>query len=268
MNVCLSQATTLPAGAADDLAAFADVGAAGAELWLTKIEQHLDRHPLDDLKTLFADRNLRPAAAAYQGGLLLTQGEQRKAGFDHFRKRLELCQALGVPTMVLVADFAQRVDAQALQRSVVSLKQAGQWAAGYGVRLALEFRGGDTFCSCLETALILAEQAAEPNVGVCLDWFHFYKGPSKADDLARLTNQNLFHVHVADVAGLPRELMTDADRVMPGDGDFSFAPLAETLRKIGYDGWVSLETFNPVFWQLKPTQVAELGLMAVNRIFE
>ena len=266
MNVCISQATTLPAETADDLTAFAEIGSAGAELWLTKIEKHLETTPFDDLKKRFNIGGFLPAAAAYQGGLLLSQGEQRKAAFDLFRKRLELCQALGVPTMILVADFARNVDTQSLQRSIVSLKQAGQWADGFGVRLALEFRGNDTFCSCLETALMVVEQADEPNVGVCLDWFHFYKGCSKTDDLAGLTDKNLFHVQVSDVAGIPRELMTDSDRVMPGDGDFQFAPLTATLRKIGYEGWVSLETLNPLFWQLKLTQVAELGLMAVNRI--
>lgn len=268
MNVCISQATTLPADTSDDLKAFAEIGAAGAELWLTKIEKFLEQHPFEDLKKLLLGSNLLPAAAAYQGGLLLSQGEQRKAAFDLYRKRLELCQALGVPTMILVADFVQRTDTQGLQRSIVSLKQAAQWADGFGVRLALEFRGSDTFCSCLETALAVVAQTGEPNVGVCLDWFHFYKGSSKTEDLAGLTNQNLFHVQVSDVAGIPRELMTDSDRVMPGDGDFAFEPLAKTLKKIGYDGWVSLETMNPLFWQLKLTQVAELGLMATNRIFD
>ena len=82
---------------------------------------------------LFTERNICPVAAAYQGGLLLSQGEQRHVHFQHFRKRLELCQALGIPTMLLVADFAQRPDATALERSVVSLTQAAQWAAGFDV---------------------------------------------------------------------------------------------------------------------------------------
>lgn len=267
MNVCISQATTLTANGVDDLTAFADINATGAELWLTKIEKHLETQSIDELKTLFHDRHLTPAAASYQGGLLLSQGEQRKASFDLFRRRLELCQALGVRTMVLVADFVQRVDQTALQRAIVSLKQAAQWADGFGVRLALEFRGSDTFCSCVETALLLVEQTEEPNVGLCLDWFHYYKGPSKLDDLARLTNANLFHVQVADVVGVPRELMTDSDRVMPGDGDFNYDGLVSTLQRIGYDGWVSLELFNPLIWQMKLTQVAELGLMATKRIF-
>ena len=38
------------------------------------------------------------------------------------------------------------------------------------------------------------------------------------------------------------------------------------LNRIGYDGYVSLEVMNPVLWQMKLTQVAELGLMALRRV--
>jgi len=268
MKLCISQATTLPAPFADDLAAFADVGWPAVELWLTKLEKYLETSSVDETRRLLADRNIRPAAAAYQGGLLLSQGEQRKTHFDHFRRRLELCQSFGIPTILLLADFAQRPDATALQRAVVSLAQAAQWAAGFDVRLALEFRGSDAFCTSLDTAIGLVAQCGEPNVGVCLDLFHYYKGPSKPEDLAGLTRDNLAFVQLCDVAGVPRELMTDSDRVLPGDGDFQFGPVVETLRRIGYDGYVSLELMNPVLWEMKLTQVAELGLMALRRVIE
>jgi sugar phosphate isomerase/epimerase len=268
MKLCISQATTMPAAFGDDLSAFADVGWPAAELWLTKLEKHLEANSIAATGKLFADRGLTPAAAAYQGGLLLSQGEQRKAHFDHFRRRLELCQALGVPTMLLVADFAHRPDATELQRAVVSLAQAAQWAAGFEVRLALEFRGSDAFCTSLNTALGLVAQCGEPNVGVCLDLFHYYKGPSKAEDFAGLTRETLAWVQFSDVAGVPRELMTDADRILPGDGDFKFAPVVEALKRIGYDGYLSLEVTNPVLWEMKLTQVAELGLIALRRVTE
>src|SRR4051794_30740631 len=266
MKLCISQATTLPAAFADDLAAFADVGWVGAEIWLTKLEKHLESSSVEATRKLLQDRNLTPAAAAHQGGLLLSQGEQRKAHFDHFRRRLELCQALGGPTILLVADFAHRPEATALHRAVVSLAQAAQWAAGFDVRLALEFRGSDAFCTSLDTALGLVAQCGEPNVGVCLGLFHYYKGPSKPEDLAGLTRQTLAHVQLSDVAGVPRELMSDADRVLPGDGDFRFDLIVQRLKEIGYDGYVSLEVMNPVLWEMKLTQVAELGLMALRRV--
>jgi sugar phosphate isomerase/epimerase len=268
MKLCISEATTLPAAFADDLAAFADVGWPAVELWLTKLEKHLETSSVEATRKLLRDRHLTPAAAAYQGGLLLSQGEQRRAHFDHFRRRLELCQGLGIPTMLVVADFAHRPDATALHRAVVSLAQAAQWAAGFNIRLALEFRGSDTFCTSLDTALGLVAQCGEPNVGVCLDLFHYYKGPSKPEDLAGLTRETLAHVQLCDVAGVPRELMSDSDRVLPGDGDFHFDPVVERLKAIGYDGYVSLEVMNPVLWEMKLTQVAELGLMALRRVVE
>jgi sugar phosphate isomerase/epimerase len=266
MKPCISQATTLPGSFADDIANYAAGGCPAVEAWLTKLEQHLQTASADDTRKLLADRGVTPAAAAYQGGLLLSQGPQRKAHFDHFKRRLELCQAFGIPTVVLVADFVQTVDPQSLGRAVVSLVEAARWAAGFGVRLALEFRGTDTFCNCLDTAVTLVEQCGEPNVGVCLDVFHYYKGPSKPEDLDRLTAKNLAHVQVCDVAGVPRELMTDADRVMPGEGDFRLEPIVGELRRIGYSGYVSLELMNPVLWQSKPAHVAELGMTALRRL--
>ena len=84
------------------------------EVWLTKLETHLASHSATDTHNLLEDKKMTLAAASYQGGLLLSQGDQRRAHFDHFKKRLDLCQQFGIRTMVLVADFAQRVDATEL----------------------------------------------------------------------------------------------------------------------------------------------------------
>ncbi len=256
----------MPTPFAEDVHGYADGGCTALEVWLTKLEEHLKSHSVEATQKLLSDRGITLAAAAYQGGLLLSQGEARKAHFDHFRQRLELCQVFGIPTLLVVADFVRKLDDSDLQRAVVSLTQAAQWAAAYQVQLALEFRGSDTFCSCLDTALTLIEQCDEDNLGVNLDVFHYYTGPSKPEDLERLTAKNLAFVQVSDVAGIPRELARDADRVLPGEGDFRFAPILERLRAIGYGGWLSLELLNPVLWQVKVTQVAELGMSALERL--
>jgi 2-keto-myo-inositol isomerase len=266
MKPCISEATTLPASFADDVAACADGGCPALEVWLTKLEQHLQTHGADDTRKLLADRGVALAAASYQGGLLLSQGEQRRAHYDHFKRRLDLCQAFGIPTLVVVADFVEKADGDALRRALASLQEAARWAAGFGVRLALEFRGSAAFCSSLDTAVALVAGCGEPNVGVCLDVFHYYTGPSKFEDLDLLTKDNLAHVQLCDLAGTPRELATDADRIFPGEGDFRLGPILDRLRAIGYDGWVSLELMNPVLWQAKATQMAELGHAALLRV--
>lgn len=266
MNLCVSEATTMPASFADDVAAFADAGCPAMEVWLTKLEDHLKGHSVADTRALLKRRQITLAAASFQGGLLLSQGEERRAHFDHFRQRLELCEQFGIRTLVVAVDNAPAATPTDLARAGVSLRQAAQWAAGFNVRLALEFHGRSRLCASLDTALAMVASAGEANVGVCLDAFHYYTGPSKEQDLAKLTNENLAHVQLCDVAGVPREWATDSDRVLPGEGDFSLGPIVRRLREIGYNGWVSLELMNPTLWQTRPTQVVELGLEALRRV--
>ena len=266
MKLCISEATTMSATFAEDVAHFAEAGWRGMEVWLTKLETHLENQSLADTRKLLSDRGMTLAAASYQGGLLLSQGEQRRAHFDHFKKRLDLCHQLAIPTLVVAADFAQTPTGTDLERALVSLTQAAQWAQVFEVRLALEFRGKNAFCSSLDTALALVLQCGEPNVGINLDVFHYYTGPSKFEDLAQLTADRLALVQICDLAGAPRELANDSDRILPGDGDLLLAPLIRFLQQIHYDGWISLELMNPTLWQTSPALVAEMGLTALRKL--
>jgi sugar phosphate isomerase/epimerase len=268
MKFCISETSTMSATFREDVEGFVAAGCLGIEVWLTKLERELECNAAADLRKLIEDKQITLAAASCQGGLLLSQGEQRRSGFDQFKRRLDLCQYFGIGILQLVADVAHQVDALAMQRAVVSLRQAAQWAAAFGITLALEFRGSDTFCASIDTAVMLVVLAGEANLGVNLDVFYFYKGPSKSEDLERLTKTNLAFVQICDVAGVPRELMTDSDRIFPGEGDFQLVPIMRKLREVGYAGWVSLELWNPMIWRSPPQQVAEFGLAAWNRLVE
>src|SRR5215470_2644772 len=116
MKPCISEATTLPASFAEDVKTYADAGCTALEVWLTKLEDHLQNHSVADTRKLMEDRQMKLAAASYQGGLLLSQGEQRRAHYDHFRHRLDLCQQFGIGTMLVVADFVETVELTSLER--------------------------------------------------------------------------------------------------------------------------------------------------------
>jgi 2-keto-myo-inositol isomerase len=266
MFACISQATLLSTPLVQDVAAVAQAGFSAIEVWLTKLETHLETQGLAATQALFRDQGLQIAAAAFQGGLLLASGEARAAHFDHFKRRLDLCQALQIPVLIVVADFNQRVDADMVQQAIGSLQQAAQWAQAFEVSLAIEFLSRSSFCTCLPTAMSLIEAAKEPNLGICLDLFHFYTGPSKVEDLALLRPERLLHVQVCDVAGVARELATDADRIFPGEGDFHLKPILQLLEQKGYQRAVSLELLNPDLWKAKPLTIAQLGYSALQRL--
>jgi sugar phosphate isomerase/epimerase len=268
MKPCLSEATTMTSSFADDVAAYADAGCQAMEVWLTKLEQHLSGHSGLDTSQLLQDHNMTLAAASYQGGLMTTTGEQQRVQFDQFQRRLDLCQRFGIPTMVIVADFLDRIDSAKLDVAMASLARAADLASRNEVKLALEFQSTAQWCRGLDTALALAAATEAPNLGVNLDLFHYYTGPSKSEDLKALNSKNLFHVQVCDLAALTRDMATDSDRILPGDGDIPLVSIFETLRGADYTGYVSVELFNPVLWKMKPKQVAANCLAALRRVIE
>jgi 2-keto-myo-inositol isomerase len=263
---CISQATTLSTTFEDDLSAYARGGWSAVELWLTKLETYLASHPVAEARGLLDSQGLSPVAASFQGGLLLSRGAEREVHWDHFRRRLTILQELGVPLLIIAADFTRELNPDDYGRAADALGEAVEAARGAGVRLALEFQKTARFCASLDTTLALIAQCPVEGLGVCLDVFHYYTGPSKFEDLAYLSRENLAWVQVCDLCGTPRELAGDGDRILPGEGDFQLGPILDQLERIGYDGYVSLEVLNPQLWQIPADRVADLGFQATCRI--
>ena len=265
MKPCISQATTMNATLEADLKAYARGGWTLVELWLTKVEEFLRGRTPADLLALLAEEGLTAAAAAGQGGLLISRGAEREAHWDLFRRRLALLRELKVPVLVVAADFNRTLAEEDYGLAAASLAEAGELAGAHGVRIALEFQKGAAFCASLDTTLSLVAQCGSPHVGVCLDLFHYYTGPSKFEDLGYLSRENLAWVQACDLGGTPRELAGDADRIFPGEGDFQIGPILDHLGAIGYDGPVSLEVLNPSLWATPVDRVADFGHQALVR---
>jgi 2-keto-myo-inositol isomerase len=266
MKPCISQATTLSTPFELDIEAYGRAGWSAVELWLTKLETYLKTHTVAEVRALLDEHQVQAVAAASQGGLLLSRDAERDEHWDHFGRRLELLRELGVPTLVVAADFARDLTPEDFGRAAANLVEAAELAGESGVRLALEFQRGQTICTSLDTALALVSQGSGGNPGVCLDLFHYYTGPSKFEDLAYLSPENLAWVQVCDLSGIPRELAGDADRILPGDGDFQLGPIFDHLGAIGYEGYVSLEVLNPQLWAIPADRVADAARQAMDRL--
>jgi sugar phosphate isomerase/epimerase len=177
-----------------------------------------------------------------------------------------LCRDLGVGTLVVACDAVAPLSAQDFERLRLSLREIAQRAQDHDIRIALEFQARSAIGNNLQTALALVEEVSSPALGICLDVFHFYVGPSKTSDLVGLTSQNLFHVQFSDLADVPREFASDSDRIVPGDGDIQLEPIIEHLRDIGYSRCVSMELMNPQIWRIPARQFGEIAMTAMRKL--
>jgi sugar phosphate isomerase/epimerase len=266
MKPCLSQVCSLESSFEDDVENYAAGGCTAIELWVGKLDAYLEKHSEADLLAMLKQHGVAAPVASFQGGLLSSQGEFRKQHWEAFERRLAQCRALEVGVLVVAADVAGPLSQQDVDRVQVSLGEAARLAGQHSVRLALEFQARSAFINNLQTAAALVAEVGSPHLGICLDAFHYYVGPSKPEDLAYLSADNLAHAQLSDLLGVPREFATDADRILPGDGDIPLSALVDRLRAIGYAGHVSVELMNPQVWRIAPRQFGETGLDALKRV--
>lgn len=266
MKPALSQVCSLNSPFEKDIEDYAAGACRAVEIWLGKLETYLERHSLDDVRRLLDEHQMAAPVAAFQGGLLSSQGDARREHWNHFSRRLQLLVEIGIGTLVVACDVVGPLTQQDLERVQTSLIQAAELAGQHSVRLALEFQSSATFGNNLQTAAALVHETGSPHLGLCLDLFHYYAGPSKAEDLAYLTRDNLFHVQLCDLADTPREFAGDADRILPGDGDFQLQPILEALRTMNYEGYIAVELMNPQIWQVPARQFGEIGMTALRRL--
>ncbi len=266
MLPALSQVCTLHAPFSQDIEDFAAGQCQAVDVWLTKLEDYLaGGRTVGDARDLLQEHEVTMPVASFQGGLFGAE-ESARESWKHFDQRLKLCGELGISTLVVACDILGPICQADVDRAHESLLRAAAAAADHGVRIALEFRADAALGNNLQTAAALVNEVGHASLGICLDLFHYYVGPSKQEDLAYLTTDNLFHVQLCDIADTPREFARDADRILPGEGDICFEPIIGHLREIDYRGCVSIELMNPQIWQVPPRQFGEIAMTALRKV--
>ncbi len=236
------------------------------DLWLGHADAFLTERPVTELRETLGSHGITPVAASFQGGLLTSQGEARAEHWKTFEGRLGLCRDLGIPVLVVAGDTFGPLTPQDLGRLSASLVEAAKRAADANVRLALEFDARASFPNNLQSAVALVEDVGLPSLGICLDWFHYTVGSSKPLDLWLLSNDTLAHVQLSDIADVPREMASDADRILPGEGASPPADLINRLAEIKYTGAVAVELQNPRLWSVPPRQFGEIAMTSLWKI--
>jgi sugar phosphate isomerase/epimerase len=116
---------------------------------------------------------------------------------------------------------------------------------------------------------MVAMEADHPRACVLPDVYHVYKGGSSFSTIGYLNGRHVAGFHLNDVpAQPPRATLADKDRIYPGEGIAPLAQLFRDLRDIGYRGPLSIELFNPVYYQQDPTLVARTALRKTREVMD
>jgi 2-keto-myo-inositol isomerase len=269
MKIALNGATTMYADLETDIRAAAEAGFDLLEIWAAKLREFLKTKTVADLKSLFAEHELQPYSINSIEHITFRTPADYAAIKAECEELAKIAGEINCPYIVVVPGKLPEnaTKNEIVAESVRVLNELADIAEKYNVSLAFEFLG-QTDCSVqtLDLCNEIVEKTNRESVGSVIDTFHFYAGNSSFEAIERMKPEKLFIFHINDAENLPKESLTDAHRLYPGEGILPIREIKARFDKIGYDRMVSIEIFRPEYWNENPFEVAKKAKAATENV--
>jgi 2-keto-myo-inositol isomerase len=270
MKLSLNGATTMKADLATDVRAAAAAGFDYLEIWAAKLREFLKTHSVKDLKTLFSEGGVKPLSINSIEHITFSDAPSYAQIRTECEELSSIAAAIGCPYIVVVPGRfppGGLSSYEVIEESVRVLRELASIAERHSVALAFEFLGQK---DCSVQTLLLADEIVEKvnrrNIGLVIDSFHFYTGGSTIKMIDEMDPKRMFIFHINDAEDLPRERLTDSNRLLPGLGILPLKEIVEAFRRIGYDGVASVEIFRPEYWERDPFELAREAKAAAEKV--
>ena len=253
----------------EQVKAVAAAGFGGFEPWMK------------DVRAAVADGTFRDAVkAAADGGLSFVNGiafgqwvnpdpAVRAAGMEETKRDMAMLAEMGCPRIAASMFGVQKPGSPHLAKEAIAERYAAVLDLGreMGVRPLLEYWGHSVNLSRLEDALDVLNMLDRPDAAILADVYHTHRGGGSFAAFRRLSAATLPVLHMNDYpAAPPREKLVDADRVWPGDGIAPWGEVFANLEAAGADPWLSIELFNPSYWNTTPVDTLRTGLRKLESV--
>ena len=262
----LNTSTIRPASLMDKIRIAGETGYTAIELWNNDLSEYEDQGgSLADVKKALDDQGLSvPTVIALHGWLNAMDSDLENA-LEDAKKRMAQAAAVG-STYIISSPPREVADLQLGGENYRKLLELGR---ELGVKPAMEFLGFVDGVNQVKHAWEVMEVADHPDSTIVLDPFHIYRGGGEIEDMAGIPGDKIAVFHFNDAPAEPaRAEQTDADRVYPGDGILDLKRMISILKDADYSGVISLELFNPSYWEEDPEEVARIGLEKMQVVVE
>lgn len=204
---------------------------------------------------------------------------QFQKGMAELPKRASLLKQLGVTRVAtwLLPGHNELTYLQNFKIHETRLREAAKVFKDNDIRLGLEFVGPHTSrekfrfpFACAQTDMMeLVEAIGTGNVGLLLDSWHWYTSHGTVEEVLRLSNKDIVHVHVNDApAGMGVDQQVDNRRKLPATTNvIDLKGFINALVKIGYDGPVECEPFDQELRKMDQAVIVQTTAESLNRLW-
>ena len=207
--------------------------------------------------TLIRNSGIPVGVLGVEYGWLFASDDESKRLFKVFRDSCENAVALGC-TMLMSAPGPV---AGPIPDAIKYLRQAGDIAGEYGLRLAIEFNSQHPVLNSLAVLRELLDGAQKKNCGYLIDTYHFARSGAGGRGFESVPAEQIFCFQYSDLSPNPvTGVARPTDRLPPGKGVVRWREVLGLLAEKGYTGYLSYEAPNPEQWARSPYDVAREGV--------
>jgi sugar phosphate isomerase/epimerase len=199
-------------------------------------------------------------------GWLFAAGAESERLFEVFRESCDNAVALGCEMLMSAPGQVQGP----ISESIKYLKRAGDIAAEYKLKLAIEFNSQHDVLNSLAVQRELIEGANKPNCGYLVDAYHATRSGGGGRGFESIPADKIFVFQYSDVPPAPvtAGVRRPTDRLAPGKGIVQWRDMLGLLAEKGYTGYLSYEAPNPELWARSPYEVAREGVVLTRALID
>lgn len=228
------------------------------------LRAYLKKKSIDDLKQIFWRSQVKPHAinAVYlDRGIPAEDINETNSVMEDFRFACEVGSAIGSHYIIVVPPFDPSGIflgdiAEAEADCARMLKNLSKFARNYGMNLCFELVGMKKSCiRTVDAANRVIRAVDEDNVGFVFDSCNIYLN-NRCNDFSSIEHvqpEKIFAIHLMNIDDVADEQLGQDKRCFVGQGAIDTDAFLQVLKKVGYTGMVSVETFRPQYWE-KPAK--------------
>ena len=191
----------------------------------------------DQVLDLIKNSGIPVGVLGVEYGWLFAAGEESKRLFKVFREICENAAALGCAMLMSAPGQISGPIPQAIKY----LKDAGDIAAEYKLKLAIEFNSQHDVLNSLAVLTELIEGADKPNCGYLIDAYHFTRSGAGGRGFENVPADKIYCFQYSDVPPNPSVgVRRPTDRLAPGKGIVKWREMLGLLAEKGYTGYLCL----------------------------
>lgn len=241
------------------------------EIRLDMLEEYLRKHTLEELARFFKTSRLKPHAmnALYLYPEFLSDSddpEKQKELMNEFLFGCEVSRAIGNHYFIIVPPLQRDPlggpfigdKEKTFADCVRILDKLSDIAEFYDINLCFELVGFNrSSVRSISEADRIIRAVDRKNVGFVFDSYNIYLNGKLNDfsELQAVEPDKIFAVHLISGLEVPDEEMGQDKRCFCDRGVVDIDNFLQNLKKTGYQGMVSVETFNPDYWKQTPQLV-------------